>query len=316
MCPTVFAVDLAKAMRYSGTLVPLALHEQSCYVDSARNKLVQQFLRLPPHEATHLLMIDVDTSFPPDSFMKTLHLLEAVGAEVLFGNYALGNCANSVFGPPENAAKEAAVLVNLKPNQIYSDIGTGGTGWVMMTRRVLERMQAECPGPWHWFARDPTADGKDLRGEDVSFGLRLWDMKPRPKVMATTHLFLRHFKMQPFIPDFMQQVAMSEGVPAMAMPNPYEADKENYYCNGNVAMHKRKMTPEEIERMQREIAEKAEKEAKDATVRRGNAEVESGGAAQRLQDGQEGDQPEASNRDHVEREAQGSGGQEGVPAEG
>lgn len=246
LCPVTFAVDLARAMRYSGTVVPLALCEQSCYVDSSRNKLVKQFLALPPVEATHLMMIDVDISFPMDAFLKTFSLLQAVGADVLYANYPLGNSGNSLFGPAENAANEASVLVKLQPNTIYTDIGTGGTGWVMMTRGVLERMQKECPGPWHWFARDPTAKGDDLRGEDVSFGLRLWGMKPRPKVVGSTHLLLRHLKTQPFIADFMSPVAASEKIPAMAMPNPYENDPEHFEVFGNTVRHKVPLTPEQV----------------------------------------------------------------------
>lgn len=285
--PTVFALDLAKAMRYSGTLVPLCLHEQSCYVDSARNKIVRAFLEMPEKDASHLLMIDVDISFQPDAFNKTLTIGLTAGADVLYGNYSLGNSGNSIFGPPENLSKEAAVLAKLVPNQLYSDIGTGGTGWVFMTRDILKRMERECPGPWHWFARDPTADGKDLRGEDVTFGLRLWDMKPRPRVMATTHLLLRHYKTQPFIPDFMLPVAGGEGLPAMAMPNPYENDPANYEVKGNNVIHKRQMTPEETARL-----EALRKEQANA-VERGDGKVEEGGVAQRVGPGPEGEKPEA-----------------------
>jgi hypothetical protein len=307
ICVSTFALDLARALRYSGTIVPLVLHEQSCYVDSARNKLVRTFLSMPEKDASHLMMIDADLSFPPDAFIKTFHLLEAVQADVLYGNYSLGNSGNSVFGPAENSAREAAVLVNLKPNHIYTDIGTGGTGWLMARRSLLERMQKECPGPWHWFARDPTTAGDDLRGEDVSFGLRMWNMNPRPKVVASTHLLLRHFKQQPFIPAFMSPVATAERVSAMAMPNPYEHDKDNFEVVGNQVVHKRKLTPEEVEKLRKEG------KVKDA-VERSDEQVSEGKVAQREQEGQEGPFQEASHSDHAEREAEGSGGESGVPA--
>lgn len=308
MAPTNFALDLSRAMRYSGTIVPLALHEQSCYVDSARNKLVRSFLAMRPEDASHLLMIDVDVCFPPDAFLRTHHILSSVGCDVLYGNYSLGNSGNSVFGPPENKANEASVLVKLEPDHIYSDIGTGGTGWVMMTRQVLERMQKECPGPWHWFARDLTAAGDDLRGEDVSFGLRLWHLNPRPKVYATTHILLRHLKLQPFIPDFMAPVAAAERVPAMAMPNPYENDPENYYVAGHSVIHKKALTPDKLAELEAQIA----KEKEDA-LRRGNGEVQVGESAQRVEDRKEGDQPQASDSDNAKREAEGPGREERVP---
>ena len=167
-------MDLSRAMRYSGTLVPHPIHEQSCYVEAARNKLVKHFLS---SEGTHMLMLDVDLSFEADAFIKTFTILEQYQADVLYGNYPLGNSGNSLFGPPENKQQESAVMVNLKPNHVYEGICTGGTGWLMARRSLLERMQKECPGPWHWFNRDLTSDGKDLRGEDITFGLRMYNRK-------------------------------------------------------------------------------------------------------------------------------------------
>jgi hypothetical protein len=259
MGPTYFATDLARAMRYSGTMIPFALHEASCYVDSARNKLVKTFLQT---EGTHLMMIDVDISFDPSAFLTTYEILHSQQAEVCYGNYCLGNGGNSIFGPPENVSKEAAVLVKLEPNVVYTDISTGGTGWLMVTRHLLQRMEKECPGPWHWFARDPTTDGADLRGEDVSFGLRVWNMKPRPKVIGTTSLFLRHLKTMPFIPACMEQEAKRRGLPAYSAPNPYE-DETQYYINGHQIIEKKSLTPEAKAEIEARL-----KEAKDAKLQR------------------------------------------------
>lgn len=261
-CPTNFAMDLSKCLRYSGTLIPLCLHEQSCYVDSARNRIVRNFLSLPPQDATHLLMLDVDISFPPDAVIRTLQIFENLGLDVLFGNYVLGNSGNSIFGAPENASREAAVLVGLQPNTTYMDVWTGGTGWVMMKRSLLERMQKESPGPWHWFPRDPTADGTDLRGEDISFGLRLYNLDPKPKVAGTTAIVLRHLKMQPFVPEFMGATAVREGVSALAFPNPYEHDPSKYIVNGHHVVDVSKLTKEQADQVRAEIA--AKKEKKDA----------------------------------------------------
>lgn len=246
MCPTNFAMDLAKAMRYTGNLIPLALHEQSCYVDSARNKLVRQFLSLPPQDATHLMMLDVDMSFGPDAVLKTLQILEGLQLDVLFGNYVLGNASNSVFGSPENLSKEASVLVKLQPNTTYMDVWTGGTGWVMMRRALLERMQKECEGPWHWFPRDVTADGLDRRGEDISFGLRLFGLDPKPKVAGTTAVLLRHLKQHAFIPDFMTGLAAAEGQNALAFPNPYESQPDKYLIQGHHVLELSKLSPEQL----------------------------------------------------------------------
>jgi len=251
-CPTTFAMDLAKMLRYSGNMIPLCMHEQSCYVDSARNRLVRNFLSLPAGDATHLMMVDVDISFPPDAINKTFGIMESLGLDVLFGNYVLGNSGNSIFGAPENLSREASVLVNLKPNTTYMDVWTGGTGWVLMKRAILERMQKECPGPWHWFPRDPTSDGLDLRGEDISFGLRLYGMSPKPKVAGTTGLLLRHLKLQPFVPAFMGQVAAQEGFPALAFPNPYENDPK-YLINGYHVVDVSKLSTEQVEALKKEM---------------------------------------------------------------
>lgn len=273
-CPTHFALDLARCMRYSGTLIPYALHEQSCYVDSARNKLVRNFLA---GDGTHLLMIDVDIAFEPHYPLLTLQILQGQQADAVYGNYALGNSGNSIFGAPDNAAQEAAVLVNLQHNHIYRDVATGGTGWIMMTRTLLERMQKECPGPWHWFARDPTADGSDLRGEDISFGLRVWGLNPRPQVVGTTAMVLRHLKLQPFIPAFQQNAASALGLSALCFPNPYENNPE-FLVSGNRVLKKSQLPPEQLALL--------EKEMEDAKREREAAQVHGGGASPKAE-GQE-----------------------------
>jgi len=245
ICPTQFVVDIAKALRYSGTLIPAVIHEQGCYVDSSRNKLVQNFLATP--ETTHLMMIDVDISFDSDAIIKTFTIMQSYHADLIYGNYALGNGANSVFGPPDNQKQEAAVRVKLEPNKVYTDIATGGTGWLMVSRELLERMQKECPGPWHWFARDLTADGKGMRGEDITFGLRVNALNPKPTIIATTAVLLRHLKNQGYFPDFMGQVAASQQVAGVTVPNPYETDPAKYAIIGNSVVDLGSVTPEQRE---------------------------------------------------------------------
>ena len=268
--PTQFAVDLAKALRYSGTIIPAVLHEQSCYVDSARNKLVRKFLSEP--SATHMMMVDVDISFDSDAFLKTFTVLTALQAEVIYGNYCLGNGANSIFGPPDNRHNEAAVRAHLQPNMIYTDVATGGTGWLMVSRNVLERMEKECPGPWHWFARDPTSKRDDLRGEDISFGLRVWGLNPRPKIVGTTNIVLRHLKNQSTIPDFMTQAAAEEGGAGIVMPNPYEHDPSKYIILANAVIDKETLTPEQLEVVEREVAEYNAREAGKRAKEEGSGE--------------------------------------------
>jgi hypothetical protein len=253
--PTQFAIDLSKAMRYSGTIIPEAHHEASCYVDTARNKCVKHFLSTT---FSHMMMLDVDMSFDSDAILKTFTIMNAYQADLIYGNYALGSGANSLFGPPENKAKEAAVRVKLEPNKVYADVATGGTGWLMATRQLLERMQKECPGPWHWFARDLTNDKSDFRGEDVSFGLRAWGLDPKPKIVGTTAILLKHLKYQGLYPDFMGPVVANQKEVGICLPNPYETDKENYAIIGSSVVELKSLTPEQ----RQEVLAEAERHAR------------------------------------------------------
>jgi hypothetical protein len=296
-CPTQFAVDLSKALRYSGTIIPAVLHEPSCYVDSARNKLVRKFLAEP--SATHMMMVDVDISFDSDAFLKTFTVMTALQADVVYGNYCLGNGANSIFGPPDNKHKEAAVRAALKPNMIYQDIATGGTGWLLATRQVLERMQKECPGPWHWFDRDLTADGSDKRGEDITFGLRVYNMNPRPKVVGITNVVLRHLKNQSTIPDFMTNAAAEEGGAGVVMPNPYEHDPEKYVLLGNAVIDKSTLTPDQLEKVMKEV------ERYNASLKRETETLHGSGTSPEAQGKENQDGDERAAAGGLRQEAEG-----------
>jgi len=275
--PTQFAIDLSKALRFSGTFIPYVIHEQGCYVESSRNKLVRAFLK---SDGTHMMMIDVDISFESDAFLKTFTIFEQTQSDVLYGNYVLGNSANSLFGGPNNKSQESAVMVNLKPNMVYDGIATGGTGWVMLRRNLLERMEKECPGPWHWFARDLTSDGTDYRGEDISFGLRVYNMVPKPKVLGTTAVFLRHLKVQPFIPQFMNGVSKDLGVPSVSFPNPYEGNP-NFLISGNHVIEKKSLTPDQLAQIEMQILAQKVEEEKNAQREREAAKVHGSGASEK-----------------------------------
>lgn len=230
---------------------------------------------LAERDGTHMMMVDVDLSFESDAFLRTFTVLQATQADIVYGNYSLGNGSNSIFGPPENAAQESAIRVNLKPNCVYEDIATGGTGWLMATREVLERMQAECPGPWHWFARDPTSDGKDLRGEDISFGLRAWNLKPRPKIIGITTVLLRHLKNMGMYANFMgEQAAKVGGASGMTIPNPYESDPKRYYVFGNSVVDKDSLEPTQREAIEAQQAKEKADAGSDGTSPEGASREE------------------------------------------
>jgi hypothetical protein len=193
----------------------MAIHYPSCYVDEARNKLVEEFLSVP--DVTHLMMIDADMIFPQHAFNYTYMVQQATGADVVYGNYALGNAGNSLFGPSDTPEGEPSVLVKLEPNVIYQQVVTGGTGWLLTTKAFLLKMRESYPGPWYWFDRDLTSDGKGKKGEDITFGQRATACGG--KIVGTTGLLLKHSKPFPLVPSYVPE---TPGIQTMRVANPYE----------------------------------------------------------------------------------------------
>jgi hypothetical protein len=167
---------------------------------------------MPP--ADYLLMMDADIDFEKDSVSKTMIIAEGTGADVVWGNYALGTFSNSLFIKDPEGTEYAMPLDNLEPGKVYENIYGGGTGWVLMRRTLLERMKEECPGPWHWFDRDTINDPKNglfKMGEDLSFGRRVFNLKGAKQV-GYTGCFLVHNKKHPTVPQFMGPVAEQLGL--------------------------------------------------------------------------------------------------------
>lgn len=207
-----FTYSLARAVAYEGGRIKACLRQPSPYTEEARNKIVEAFLALP-QGAEYLLMMDADIEFEKDAISKTMWVAQNFGADVVWGNYALGTFSNSVFSKDANS-ELAISMDNLQPNMVYQDVYAGGTGWCLMRRDFLEKMKEAYPGPWHWFERDlvEDADGKIVKmGEDLSFGRRAWKMGG--KQVAYTGIFLVHHKNTPMIPHFMGPIAAELGSP-------------------------------------------------------------------------------------------------------
>lgn len=207
---TRFCHSLVRGIAYEGNRIDRVIELMSPYTEEARNKIVEVFLAATT--ADYLLMVDADIEFERDSISKTMWVAQNHGADVVWGNYALGTFGNSIFSK-DPKSDWALVLNELKPNMIYTDVYAGGTGWCLMTRSVLERMKKEQPGPWHWFGRD-LVDGPDgqksLLGEDIGFGRRVSmlrdDEGKRPLQVGYTGLILIHHKYHATVPDFMKQI--------------------------------------------------------------------------------------------------------------
>lgn len=220
-CTTGFAISLANATRYEGSRLSNMIHVPSPYVTEARNKIVSQFLYQT--KGSHLMMVDADIQFREDDIEKTYVALKHVGADIMFGCYALGDFRPSIFAPPAEGGHLPTVAENLENGQVY-DIYAGSTGWLLATRGALEKVREANSGRhWPWFDHDIEvadsvtggelykAENNTLRiGEDFTFskrarecGIKLW---------GTTMPLLVHDKYQPLMPQFQAEAAKAEGL--------------------------------------------------------------------------------------------------------
>lgn len=229
-----FAYCVARAVGYEGNRIKSIIRYPGPYVEEARNKIVEQFLLLPYCE--WLLMMDADIDFEKDAVSKTMLVGDVTGADVVWGNYALGTFSNSLFFKDPDGSEMGAPLDDIEPGKVYNDIYAGGTGWCLIRRSLLERMKEEYPGPWHWFERDLVEDPKTKKkvkmGEDLTFGKRVFNMKDTKQV-GYTGVFLVHNKKHPTVPQFMAPIAEQLGlgvrnnpVDAEIDPLPIEEKKE------------------------------------------------------------------------------------------
>lgn len=228
-CTTGFATSLAGVVRYSGSLIGSLLHVPSPYVTEARNKIVAQWLQKTKSE--YLLMMDVDLQFQEDAVLQTYFVAKQVGAQVLFGCYALGDFRPSLFGPPADSSKQLpTVIPDLQAEQVY-EVYAGATGWLMMSRTAAETVKAANSGRhWPWFDHD-IEQADDLRsgelykeenntiriGEDFSFSKRA--REAGLKIYGTTLPLLIHEKYQPLMNHFMAPVAQKRGLPMRGNTN-------------------------------------------------------------------------------------------------
>lgn len=218
-----FAMSLASLIRYEGSRVSNIVHVPSPYVTEARNKIVRQFLGT---KSNLLFMVDGDIQFPEDALSKTYSALKHVGADIMFGCYALGDFRPSIFAPPKPGTSDQLPTVsqNLEANNVY-EIYAGSTGWLLVTREALLKIEeANTHRHWPWFDHDieyageafPLGDlGKvdnfTLRiGEDFSFSKRA--REAGIKLWGTTGPLLIHDKYQPLLPQFQEEQARAAGL--------------------------------------------------------------------------------------------------------
>jgi hypothetical protein len=218
-----FTFALANALMYSGRVIHGVIREANPYVAQARNLIVHRFLK---SNADYLLMVDADEYFPPDSVLRTLSVQQMTNADVLFGNYALGDFSASLFGKAEGVEIPQHFSEELAPCQVY-EVEAGATGWLFATREALERIrEVYLPiDPWPWFNHDLAStegcedrhkqelidpQGRIRMGEDISFSIRAKRVGLR--VLGYTGLLIQHEKEMSIMCDFMSDFAREAGI--------------------------------------------------------------------------------------------------------
>ncbi len=179
-------------------------------VHRARNEIVAAFLAT---DATHLFFIDADIQFEP---ADVLAMLDA-GKGVVVGacpkksiNWEQVRAAAAIGDPDLAAAGLESTIVRLDAGPIELDasgcfeVASGGTGFMLIERRVLERVIAHCGPGIEYTARGnrrhavfdtEISDGK-FWGEDVNFcrrvrasGERVWCYAPAQLAHVGAYVF-------------------------------------------------------------------------------------------------------------------------------
>jgi predicted O-methyltransferase YrrM len=103
----------------------------NCHVDDSRNKLVRDFLKT---DCTHLLFIDSDLMFPPESLLKIItHDYDVIG-----GVYP--------FKEPQERYVVDPLNDSMPDDSEVLEVKGLGTGFLMIKRCVLEKLASESIG--------------------------------------------------------------------------------------------------------------------------------------------------------------------------
>ena len=161
---------------------------QGAMLPMNRNKAAHQFLR--EAKAPWLWIVDSDMTFPRDAIRQSIAVAHATDAEIVCGNYVNG------LGYSNLCDLECVQVKDLKPNTSY-EIGYGGTGCMLVSRALLERVQAKYEGdsPQEFFGYGYRHDNQgrlEVIGEDYLFCMRA--RTTGAKIVCWTGLELGHIK--------------------------------------------------------------------------------------------------------------------------
>lgn len=141
-----------------------------CDIIGSRVWLVREAIK---RGATHLLFVDHDMYFPPDSIKKLMEQdKDIIGAPYNFRQFPLRSTAVPTDEEPING--EYRVDPETLPKETFK-VKTLGTGFLLIKLSVFEKI----PEPWFLFGRNK--EGELVQGEDTFFcaqatkaGFEIW----------------------------------------------------------------------------------------------------------------------------------------------
>lgn len=132
-------------------------------IAEVRNRLVMEALE---NECTHLIMMDTDQEYPPNTITKLLaHDLDAVGA-LVYRRYP-------PFDPVVLRTGKNGGFIKLPEEELFSgkllEVDATGCGCIMFNTNVFLNV------PYPWFEFMPTEGRTAGMGEDIGFCVKLRD---------------------------------------------------------------------------------------------------------------------------------------------
>lgn len=164
--------DLYALKRAHGFQISFYYYANGALITNVRNMAVQEMMSIP--DATHLLFIDADILFDPEDVVRMLAKCSLGTYDLVAGVYPIKQdhpqFQLEAIGELKDATQDEYGLIEIKGI---------GTGFMMMKRKVLEKMIEAYPeleytykGKKHYALFHQAMDGSRYMGEDISFCLR------------------------------------------------------------------------------------------------------------------------------------------------
>jgi cellulose synthase/poly-beta-1,6-N-acetylglucosamine synthase-like glycosyltransferase len=165
--------------------------ESTNNIAKARNRLADEFLTQHT-DCDWLWFCDTDMVFPPDALHRLLARAVQQDVRILGGLCIITTAEGplpTLFAPSDETVTQ--VLLDW-PDDSVVEVAATGTGFLLIHREVLEKLQADADGSKNaWFGFDivKSKSGKEYAlGEDVSFCLRAQAAGYTVHVDTTNHV--------------------------------------------------------------------------------------------------------------------------------